>query len=61
MARGLWEKMEASLMLDVEVVIVVVVEDGRELEADGGGGVDAVAELLARRESRIGVSTPEPS
>ena len=45
-------------MLDVVVVTVVVVEDSRELEAEGGRGA---AELLALRESRIGVSTPEPS
>lgn len=48
-------------MLDVMVVIVVVVEDGKELEAEGKGGEEDVAELLALSESKIGVSTPEPS
>lgn len=48
-------------MLDVMVVMVVVVEDGKELEAEGNGDVEALAELLALSVSKIGVSTPEPS
>lgn len=45
------------MMLEVVVVTVVVMVDGRELE-DGGGGVE-VDDLSALSVSRIGVSIQE--
>lgn len=49
--------MEDSVMLEVVVVMVVVIADGRELD-DCGSGVE-VDDLSVLIVSRIGVSIPE--